>query len=435
MTPARFPRLALFLVISVAANAALVGYVALRPSVPSAVTGDRAKAAAIQSGSPRAAARQRLPAADALAAAVSTDLPTYTENLRKAGVPDRLVRAIINAEINDRFREREEALRPKRREFQYWENQHNYYENDGVTLDQRLALIDLRREKAALRKELLGDAPNTSGKPDNNPIPSEKREATKQIAEDYGAMMEHIRREARGYMLPSDEEKVKYLEAERRRELAQILTPEEMREYDLRNSQTTQQMRWDLVAFGPAEEEFRAIHELRSEFDRDFPHRNNAGQEYWKQRNAAEEAMNAQLKVVLGEERYKDYERSQDWEFRQLRQLTNRLGLEPTAATQLYDLRDTTAQAARQIIDAKDMDLATKRESLKLLAEQTREQITGQLGQEGGEAFIKGQNNWLDEVSNGRVRYKVGPRSYSYKSLPPESEAQPKPKATPQAKK
>lgn len=434
MIPTRFSRLALFLAISVAANAALIGYVALRPAAPTPAA-QHIVTTAIASGSPRAAARGKLPAANALASAISADLPTYTENLRKAGVPDRLVRAIINAEINDRFRDREDALRPKRKDHQYWENQHDYYEDDGITLDQRLARVDLRREKAALRKALLGAPPNTSGKPDSNPIPAEKREMAQQIAEDYGAMVEQVRKEAHGYMLPSDNEKIKYLEEERRRELAQVLSPEELREYDLRNSQTSHQMRWDLGAFSPTEEEFRAIHEFRSTLDRDFPHLNNAGQEYWTQRREAEKAMNAQIKVVLGDERFKDYERSRDWEYRQLIQLTNRLQLEPTAASQLYDLRDNTGQTAKAILDSKDMDLATKREALKVLASQTQAQIVNKLGAEGGEAFMKTNNEWLDQLNKGRVRYKTGPNSYSYESLPTESSENTRAQAKTKAKK
>src|SRR5690606_25282935 len=51
----------------------------------------------------------------------SDDLAVFTANLRAAGLPDRQVRLLVNAEINDRFRAREEALRPPRTERKYWE--------------------------------------------------------------------------------------------------------------------------------------------------------------------------------------------------------------------------------------------------------------------------------------------------------------------------
>ncbi|EIQ01243.1 hypothetical protein OpiT1DRAFT_05816 [Opitutaceae bacterium TAV1] len=415
-------RLALFLSLSLAANAALVGYVTLRPAAPYGAASPGGVSAPVSSSSPRARVRAQLPAADALAAAVSADLPTYTENLRKAGVPDRFVRAIINAEINERYRTREEALRPKREERQYWESREDYYRDDGLTLEQRLARLDLRREKAALRKKLLGE--NPSAKPDDNPVPPEKRALARDISEDYGAMIEQIRRESRGYTLPADEEKIRYLEAEKRRELAGILTPAELREYDLRSSQTAQQLKWNLAAFSPAEEEFRALHELQSAFDEKYPSRNNGDQEYWRARNEAQKGLREQIKAVLGEERYKDYERSQDWEYRNLLRLTERLGLEPAAASRIHDLRDTVGQEAKKIVEDKSLSAAVRREAVVQLIEETRAQIISQLGEEAGQAYLKSQSEWLG-TRNDYIRVKTGEHSWQHLPIPKENEDAP----------
>jgi hypothetical protein len=416
MSPAR---LALFLSLSLAVNAALVGYVTLRPAAPRGAVLSGGVSSPVSPSSPRAKARAQLPVADALAAAVSTDLPVYTENLRKAGVPDRFVRAIINAEINERFRAREEALSPKREERQYWESRETYYHDDGLTLEQRLARLDLRREKAALRKELLGETP--PAKPDNHPVPSEKRALARDISEDYGAMIEQVRREARDYMLPADEEKIRYLEAEKRRELAGVLTPSELREYDLRSSQTAQQLKWNLAAFSPAEEEFRAIHELQSAFDEKYPSRNHTDQEYWRVRSEAQKGLREQIKAVLGEERYKDYERSQDWEYRNLLRLAGRLGLEPAAAPRIYDLRDTLGQEAKKIIEDKSLSAAVRRGAVVQLLEETRAQIVGQLGEEAGQAYLKSQSEWLG-TDNNYIRVRTGEHSWQHLQIPTENE-------------
>ena len=54
-----------------------------------------------------------------------------------------------------------------------------------------------------------------------------------------------------------------------------ILTPAELEEYDLRNSNTGRAMRRELAAFNPTEEEFRAIYKLRQPVDEKY--NNNDG--------------------------------------------------------------------------------------------------------------------------------------------------------------
>jgi hypothetical protein len=85
------------------------------------------------------------------AALHSNDLAKYAANLRAAGLPDSLVRRIIAAEIDEQFRAREEALRPPRKPLKYWQT-----DSSRPSMETQLALLDLRREKARLRAQILG---------------------------------------------------------------------------------------------------------------------------------------------------------------------------------------------------------------------------------------------------------------------------------------
>lgn len=308
---------------------------------------------------------------------------------------------LVNAEINDLFREREQAVRPPRPERNYWEYNNSYY-NDPTTLEQRLSQIDLRREKAALRRELLGDTPPRDD--DKNPIPVEKRELLRQINEDYNAMISQIQREGRGIPLPSDDEKLRYLRAEKEAELKALLSPEELIEHELRTSQTANSVRWNLAAFNPTEQEYRAVFSLQKEFDEQFPSQSgDRDSDYWKQRNEAQKALDARIEQQLGAERYRDYVRSKDHEYRNLATLAERLGLPQTAAAQAYDLRYTVSSDALKIVRDENLSPESKQEHINGLALKTRDDLARQLGAEAAEAYLKRHADWLKSMERGQI--------------------------------
>ena len=418
--------LRLLFAISVLGNIGLLGYFTLRPAPAYDSKTGRRTTVKTTAARPASTQANNPPPADTWEHIQSGDMSAYTGNLRAAGLPDRLVRLIINAEINERFKAREEAARPKRAPRKYWENFDNYY-NDPTTLDQRLAQLDLRREKAALRKELLGEDPP---KPDDdNPIPSAKRDQLRQITEDYDTMISQIERESRGIQLPSDEEKLRYLRAEKDKEMKSLLSPDELKEYELRSSQTANQMRWSLNAFSPTENEFRSLYAIRKSFDDQFPPQpGDPGQDYWQKRSQAEKLLNEQISQQLGPDRYKEYTRAKDWEFQNLASLTDRLGLPKTTAAQVYDMRYTVPTEAVRIAQDTTMDPATKIENLKTIAQKARDQLYAQLGKEAGDAYLKRQGGqWLTSLEKGQViQFKPdGSQSYFHVSVPQPAKTKP----------
>ncbi|CAM2934245.1 hypothetical protein [Rariglobus hedericola] len=412
-------RTSLLIATSLAANAALIGYIAVRTASPSSGYASHPASSPTASARPSSATSAKdastspqLPASVVPAAAdappletwkrlQSADLSVFTANLRAAGLPDRQIRMLINAEINDRFRAREEALRPPQPERKYWENRNNYY-TDTTTLEQRLAQLDLRREKNALRRELLGDTPPAAN--DDNPVPVEKRDLLRQVNEDYDTMISQIQREARGIALPSDEEKIRYLREEKAAELKTVLTPGELQEYEMRSSQTANSLRYNLSAFGPTEQEFRTVFGLQKQFDDQFATQPaDPTPEYWKQRQEAQKALDAQLAQQLGADRYRDYTRAKDYEYRNLSALTDRLSLPKSTATQIYDLRYSVPSDALQIVRSPDLTPEAKQESLKAIAKKTRDQLTAQLGSEAAAAYLKRHGQWIKSLDQGNV--------------------------------
>ncbi len=358
----------------------------------------------------------RMLVAASLAALDPTQLGSYAADLRAAGFPAHLVRALINAEINERFKAREEAVKAKRVPIEYWEAD-NYYDRNTDTLENRLARLDLRREKEALRKQLLGEDPP---KPDDtNPIPLAKRETLRRITEDYDAMIQQAQADARGFTLASDREKLDYLRKEKDMELRALLTPEEFRAFELRNSDSARNLRWQLGGFKPTEAEFAVIHSLRSQnpdLTRDSD--NHYTQADGERRQAAEKAFKETLRLQLGPERYADYVRGQDYSYNQLAQLGKRLDVPVTTLNAIYEQKNVIPAAALVIAKDLSLDVATRRANLKQLAEETRRQIIAALGKEGGEAYTKrGDLNWLNNLDQGHVTIQTGDHSYQTYSV------------------
>lgn len=409
--------LPVLLIASLLANAALVTVVTRRASSdnPSSSALTAASSARPSTG-PASAAPAGLPSAETLASLDPAQLTTYVTALRTAGLPPHLLRALVNAELNERFKAREEALKPKRKTTGYWEAD-DYYESNQDTLENRLARIDLRREKDDLRRRLLGDDPPRAD--DTNPIPVAKREAVRRISEDYDAMIQQINTESRGTPLASDREKLDFLRAEKEKEIRALLTPEEYAAHEIRTSDSARNLRWQLNTFKPTEDEFLRIHALmRADPELSRNPDNSYGDEDWKRRREAEKKLRESLRAELGPERFKDYERSKDYGYQQLAQLNRRLNLPPAVINEIHDQKTTVPEAAIAIAKDSSRDLAAKRAAINQLVADTRRKITETLGAEAGEAYLKrGNLHWLTNLQSGHINIQVDDNSWTTHSI------------------
>ncbi len=417
---------------SLVTNAAFVGHMVWTPARSHSAAKQHEKGASQTEISASIAADDvtaRTPS-ETWSKAYSEDLPTLATNLRTAGLPDRLVRAIVGAEINERFKAREDALKPKRAPDNYWESQDYYGRQADETLELRMARIDLRREKDALRASILGEEPSKAG--ETNPIPPAKRDAARRINEDYDTMIQQVEAESRGMPLATDREKLAYLRAEKDKELRELLSPEEYEANQLRTSRIAQSMRWELAAFKPSEDEFVLIHNLRAadpELSRNAD--NSYTSEDWQRRRDAEKRLSEALRRELGDERYQDYVRGQNYDYRQLTQLASRFSLSREDMNQIYDQKKTVPETA--LATAKDPKLTReqKESALKELAGKARQNIYAKLGQEAGEAYLSSShgNNWIKSLEQGTIIVQTDENSWRHHSLDEFAPREPQKKA------
>jgi hypothetical protein len=293
------------------------------------------------------------------------DLAAFVGELRAAGFPPDLVRALLNAQLLEASAAQRKALLGSADNLPFWKDQ---VRDPKVPI----ALRQLTREQSRLMREILGPDAET-----DDPmarmyqnrgldfLPGEKAGEVRQILREF--------EERRADMYASnnyvtDREKFTALDREQQAALARTLTPAELLEYNLRTSNTANSLRENLSAFKPTEQEFRAIFELQAAFDQRFSQEffPMTSPEEQRQRSDAQKLLAEQIKARLAPERAAEYERMTDYNYRRTHQLVTRLELPPETTNQLYAVQKEYEQKRN------DMYRAGNRNRDELVAQMTQ---------------------------------------------------------------
>jgi hypothetical protein len=268
--------------------------------------------------------------------------------LREFGFPEFAVRALARAELDARYAERENALRIA--PAGYW--QRDYAAWGGRRIKDQSAYLDLRREKEAELKRLLGPAYQPDNKQPNTYarfLPAEKAEELRLLEEDYQSMSAD-RGVTTRLRLPEDAERQRYLRQQRRSDIEALLTAEELAAYDMRTSSTASFLRYNLAGFDATEEEFKTLYALRKPLESLTSDHIIAGApptESSKARRDLEATVDAGIKATLGDKRYAEYKRSQDYDYRTFLGLTKRLDLPAEKAAAGYEVKRALEEKAK----------------------------------------------------------------------------------------
>lgn len=222
----------------------------------------------------------------------------------------------------------------------------------------------LRVEKRNLIYDLLGidvpgDIPSLVGSNFNTAweqalamLPLEKRGPVRAVQDRFWEKTETLRKRLDNLLLPEDAEEYRRLRAERVTELQKILTPLEFEEVEIRTSTTANNLKSELAAFVPSEQEFRELFRIKRDLHEAtyLPGQlvgDEAGQRAQERAQASAKA-EEQIKATLGEARYAEYQRAQDNDFQQISRVTTDVGLPRDKAIAAYDLQRQTQQEIQQ---------------------------------------------------------------------------------------
>jgi hypothetical protein len=346
----------------------------------------------------------------------SSDLKQYVASLRAVECPEQTVKDILLAIVNKQFAPKFAAFKPQPQS--YWQKRRQYFAN----VEQARQLMALEKERRDTLKELLGydvkDPDHRGYKPEELDeftfLSPERRAALSEtltrLREQKEQQMQMARAEletAKATTQFSEHvlaEKWRELERQTREQFAKLLTKEELEQYDLRTSGTARHLRHTLAGFEPTPDEFREIFRFQRQLDEQFNLDDTTSRRVEDGRrpqwNAAKGRMEAQLKETLGEQRFADYQRSQDFEYQSLLMAVDKYDLSTDVPNKAWSLRQSAEAERQRILAQLGVSPGQQKAQLEQLTAATRQQMTTLMGDTGFERYqrLRGPNWWLTEL-------------------------------------
>lgn len=343
----------------------------------------------------------------------STNYVLYIENLRNFGCPEETVRDIIITDVAKFYARRRADLRGQLQPYKFWRTTDPAGGTGGTSPELSRKLRELEKEQRQLIRELLGvdlrveqarytdDAAETERSYEF--LPPEKRDAVRALAEQFDEVEQDLFDRTRGLFLDEDAEALKLIQRQRREQLKALLTPEELEEHDLRHSETANNMRAQLSGFQPTEEEFRRIFKIQQTFDQNFAQgfdeRDETAQTVKaRAQQAANEALNTEIQNILGPERFAEYQRGQDSDYRSLVQLAERFDMPGDAASKIYNMKQAAEMAKLRIESNPNLTYEQRARFATDIARLTQQSVKDAMGEQPFRSYQNGPGQWLGNL-------------------------------------
>jgi hypothetical protein len=385
-------------------------------------TSPATKTAAKSAASPNSAATAETAAlAKVWTQLQSGDLASLVARLRDAGFSSSVIRSIVMAQINEQFSARRRAIMGDTDDRPFWKSRTENFRDPKIAA----ALRDLNKEQNTLMKSLL-EADGALGNEDAltnlrrqfGNLPPEKLAQLRTINSDYSELTQEVYEKTRGITLPEDREKIAFLEKEKRADLEKILGPQGYEDFQLRNSSTANQLRFQLSSFDASEAEFRAIFKLQAAFDEQYSFRNGPpSPELMQSRAEAQKQLQASILATLPPDRAADYQRATDPKVQQATQiaaqvdrLVARLELPPATTQQVVAVQQDIEQRARALQTNRELPAAERTAQLTALNQEATAKLSTALTPRGLEAYKQNGGQWLQSLQPRPAGLPVGAR-------------------------
>ncbi len=342
----------------------------------------------------------------------SQDYKEYIVRLRSFGVPERVLRDIIIADVNKLYRPKLASLRPPPPA-----SRTNFWEQSGGPAtprqprEQREQLRALQKEQTDLIKELLGkdvyqQKAADAGYPDSmeqvyGSMTPEQRDRVSEIQERYQRMKSDIYEENEYNVDSEAQAQIKAVHRKLREELATVLKPEQIENYELRTSDTASSMRYELRAFEPNEEEFRAIFKYKQAKE-DLEAMRNAdvpgvrpSPEEMKALQTKQKEIDDALAQSLNADRAKEFKLSENYEYRNLFEA----GVEKESIFKLADMKQDVETAARKLRQDKALSDEQRTAALAAIRAETEKTLGDLLGERRARGYLGNSGYWIRNLA------------------------------------
>lgn len=402
------------LILSLAANAALVGVLWVRSNGSSRLSSEEIASSSssplAQSDSQTAAGAalsdKTHPRRNAWAFAEDLDLNAIKRRLEAAGYPAESVHAILMQLLSEQFFAQRTALIAERGETPYWQAGRT---SSGTDPEAQAAANELSNEFSLRVRELfqgrvfLDETTRATAHQRYGALSDDKLERLQQVENDYNQLRSKALATqgwtGTGTLTAANQERLTLLDQEHQADIAAILTPDELFEFHVRSSPTASRLRSQLAGFSPTEDEFRAIFAVQRKLDEQsgaaVPNFRAPSIQSSADQEAALQALTLQLEGVLSPERLADFTLANDPAYSTVARLTARLGLPLSATRQVIAVQQEVQPQMAALRANRQLTPQQREVQLKQVLNDATERISDTLGAQGYEAYLEYGGQWL----------------------------------------
>ncbi|MBI5773072.1 MAG: hypothetical protein HZA89_04925 [Verrucomicrobia bacterium] len=341
----------------------------------------------------------------------SEDYRAYIQRLRAIGCPEQTIRDILIADIDKLMAPRLRAAGPPRKEpLTYWQPEEQELLNNFDARASLRAQRDVDFEKREIIRELMGvdlvgERMKVLGQEDYYGrrlafLPEEKRGQARLLLEKFTDEEQAIRSkvwEEGEPLTAADTAKLRQLREQQQAELTRLLSPEELRQYELWLSPSANAVRDAVYGMNASEDEFQKIYRLQKKFDDAWPDstppEDADARAKWEQERMQ---MEQQIRAQLGEQRYAEFERGQDADFRELNATATRYQLPADVPATIYEIKLAVLDQRAKVLADPALTDEQRTATLKVIADETARTVQKALGEKAYKYFLRrGMGSWI----------------------------------------
>jgi hypothetical protein len=341
----------------------------------------------------------------------SEDYRTYIERLRRIGCPEQTIRDIIIADIDNLLAPRLASAFPRQKDLKYWHPVEQEFWNDQDQRQVKRLEREVDLEKREIIRELMGfdlvgERMKLQGQYDYYGrrlafLDELKRGQTRDILEKYDTLEEELREKERDEGVPLDASELAQLWSLRRQrdqEISSLLSPQEFEQFELWLSPAANTVRNAVYGMEASEHEFLQLFALQKQFDQHWrPEELDLNDPSTRhQYEMARAGLELQIEAALGPERYAEYQRGQDPDFRILSAATTRYQLPAGTAQQIYEYKQIAQGELNHLFADPGLTQAQKNRAAQEVRIEIQNAVRELIGERAFNYYLhQGATDWI----------------------------------------
>lgn len=338
----------------------------------------------------------------------AADLKGSVQRLRAVGCPEETIQDLVLAEVTRRYAEKSQAIWRLPEADKYWLAPDRDAMLFGSERSKQFAAME--KERVALLTELFGFDPQKRQREESGIfdyrerqvsfLPAEKREVVQRYLDEYSAKENEHQRRNRGLHDAQERAERKELQEEKKRGLAAFLSPEEVRQWELRSSQMASQLQSEITTMSLTQAQYEALFAVRSKVgDAIFFWSDMAEDPKARERTEqAKKQLQDDIKATLGEELAKEWELGRNFDYQQLFRLAKTENLPADTARKVYGYKEQAEAKAKEVRTMTDLSREQQQQTLAALRTETENAMKATLGDKLYNTY-KSRAYWLNSIS------------------------------------